>query len=68
MASPGQKRGGCGHLMAAFDSHSFCAQCYNKGKGSDPCITKQECAFCNVLTSEQLTQLATHSDKIKNEN
>ena len=26
MASPGQKCGGCGHLMVGFDSHSFCVR------------------------------------------
>ena len=26
IVSPVQKRGGCGHLMAAFDNHSFCAR------------------------------------------
>ena len=25
MSSPGQKRGNCGHAMASFDGHSFCA-------------------------------------------
>ena len=38
MASPGQKHRGCGHPMAAFDTHSFCAQSCDKGKGSDPCV------------------------------
>ena len=42
MASPGQKRGGCGHLMAGFDSHNYCAKSHNRGKGSDPCVEKPE--------------------------
>ena len=41
MASPGQKRGGCGHLMAGFDTHS-CARCRDKGKGKDPCVEKPD--------------------------
>ena len=31
MSSPGQKRGSCGHAMASFDGHSFCARCREKG-------------------------------------
>ena len=38
MASPGQKRGSCGHVMALFDSHSKCAHCREKGIGDDPCV------------------------------
>ena len=36
MASPGQKRGGCGHIMAGFDSHNYCVCCHDKGKGPTP--------------------------------
>ena len=50
MASPGQKRGACDHLMAGFDQHSCCARCCDKGQVSDPCVMKQECTFCNALT------------------
>ena len=42
MASPGHKRGSCGHLMAGFDTHSFFACCRNKGKGQDPCVEKPD--------------------------
>ena len=38
MSSPGQKRGGCGHVMVSFDGHSFCAICRDKRKGKDPCV------------------------------
>ena len=67
MASPGEKRGGCGHLMAGFDAHNYCARCRNKGKGHDPCVEKpdSDCKFYNVLTSDQKAQLSTLSDKIK---
>ena len=27
MASSGQKKGGCGHIMASFDTHIRCAHC-----------------------------------------
>ena len=37
MASPGEKRGLCGHLMAGFDKHSYYARCQDK-KGSDPVL------------------------------
>ena len=33
MASPGQKRGSCGHVLALFDSHSKYARCREKGIG-----------------------------------
>ena len=70
MSSPGQKRGSCGHAMASFDGHSFCARCRDKGKGEEPCISNKEttdCKFCNSLTPEQRMQLATPSYKIKKE-
>ena len=70
MSSPGQKRGSCGHAMASFDRHSFCARCRDKGKGEEPCIANKEtadCKFCNSLTPEQRMQLATPSYKIKKE-
>ena len=66
MASPGQKRGGCGHLMAGFDSHSFCTRCRDKGKGPDPCISDKDCNSCNILTADQHLQLSTPSYEIKN--
>ena len=33
MASPGRKRGSCGHVLALFDSHSKYARCREKGIG-----------------------------------
>ena len=33
MSSQGQKRGNCGHAMASFDGHAFCAH-REKGKGA----------------------------------
>ena len=70
MSSPGQKRGSCGHAMASFEEHSYSARCRDKGKGEEPCISNKEttdCKFCNVLTPEQRTQLATPSYKLKKE-
>ena len=70
MSSPGLKRGSCGHAMASFDGHSFCARCRDKGKGEEPCVANKEtadCKFCNPLTPEQRMQLATPSYKIKKE-
>ena len=70
MSSPGQKRGSCGHAMASFDGHSYCACCRDKEKGEEPCISNKEtvdCKFCNALTPEQRTQLATPSYKLKKE-
>ena len=69
MSSPGQKRGNCGHAMASFDGHSFCARCREKGKGKDTCVESPtiDCKFCNLLTPEQKAQLATPSYKLKKE-
>ena len=55
MSSPSQKHGSCGHIMASFDSHCFCTRCREKGKGSDPCITK-DCNSCSILSEEQRLQ------------
>ena len=65
MASPSQKRGGCGHLMAEFDSHSSCVRCRKKGKWPDPCVSKSDCNLCNVLNSDQRLQLSAPSYKRK---
>ena len=67
MSSPGQKHGGCGHLMAGFDTHSFCARCREKCKGPDPCVSKNDCHACNILTEDQRLQLSTPSYRIKKE-
>ena len=58
MASPGQSRGLCGHIMAGFDKHSVCARCRDKKKGEDPCIKDKPCSHCDLLTEEQKLQLA----------
>ena len=55
--------------MASFDGHSFCARCRDKKKGEDPCVKSPEskCSFCDILTPEQLLQLATPSYRLKTE-
>ena len=65
MASPGQKWGACGHLMAGFDKHANCARCIDKSKGSDPCVNNEDCLHCNLMTSEQQLQLSTPHQKKK---
>ena len=70
MSSPGQRRGSCGHAMANFDSHAFCARCREKGKGSDDCVKNPQstdCKICNAFCEEQRLQLATPSYRIKKE-
>ena len=52
-------RGGCGHVMASFDQHSFCARCREKDTS--------QCKFCLALTPEQLAQISTPSYKLKKE-
>ena len=68
--SSGQRRGGCGHAMANFDSHAFCARCRKKGKGTDDCVKNlntSDCKICNAFSEEQCLQLATPSYRIKKE-
>ena len=67
MSSPSQKHGSCGHIMASFDSHCFCARCREKGKGSDTCISHLDCNACNSLTEEQRIQLSMPSYRLKKE-
>ena len=67
MSSPAQKHGSCGHIMASFDSHNFCARCREKGKGSDPCVLKNDCNSCNILSEDQRVQLSTPSYRLKKE-
>ena len=67
MASPGQRKGACGHIMASFDTHSHCARCRDKGLGEDPCVSKLPCEYCDLLTPEQVIQLATPTYKLRKE-
>ena len=67
MSSPGQKRGSCGHIMALFDNHKKCVRCHEKGVGGDPCVKKQDCQICKVLTPSQILQLATPTYKARKE-
>ena len=59
MASPGQRRGTCGHARAIFDNHTKCARCRDKGLSQDACIEKKDCVICNNFIAEQNLQLAT---------
>ena len=67
MASPGQRKGACGHIMASFDKHSRCARCREKGHGDDPCVQNLQCDFCSVLTPEQVLKLSTPTYKLRKE-
>ena len=67
MASPGQRKGACGHIMASFDLHSRCARCRDKSLGDDACVKKLPCEFCELLTPEQGLQLSTPTYKIRKE-
>ena len=69
MASPSQRRGGCGHMMAGFDQHSVCARCRDRKKGSDPCVETPPaaCMHCDSLSAEQKEQLSTPLYKLKKE-
>ena len=69
MSSPGHKRGNCGHAMASFDGHSFCARCHDMKKVTDTCVETPtaDCKFCLLLTPEQKAQFSTPSYKLKKE-
>ena len=62
MASPGQKKGACGHIMASFDKHSRCARCREKGQGDDPCVqtpsvkTGNLIQICDLITAKKNTE------------
>ena len=59
MASPGQKRGLCAHLMAGFNSHAHCPHGRDKDQGNDPCVKNNDCKFCNSLSQDQKVPFAT---------
>ena len=71
MASPGslkgQRRGTCGHAMAAFDLHEKCARCREKKIGDDPCVKGQICVICEGFSEAQCDSLVTPSYKIRKE-
>ena len=67
MASPGQRRGVCGHMMAGFDLHERCARCRDKGLGSDNCVKKRPCNHCDSLTEQQRGMLSTPQYQIRKE-
>ena len=70
MSSPGQRRRGCGHVMANFDWHSYCARCCEKNKGKDLCVENKDtttCKFCLALTPDQIARISTPSYKLKKE-
>ena len=68
-SASGQKRGICGHAMASFDPHEWCARCREKVTGSDPCVRGEEpCKYCVVLTPEQILKLSIPKYKIRKEN
>ena len=63
MASPGQRRGSCGHVMAGFDLHKKCARCRDKKVGDDPCVKGQDCDLCDKLSDSQKGMLCPCSTK-----
>ena len=67
MASPGQRRGTCGHARALFDSHTKCARCHEKGVGSDACVEKKPSSICDGFSEEQKLQLSTPKYRVHKE-
>ena len=64
MASPGQRRGSCGHVMAGFDLHKKCDRCRDK-KVDDPCVKGQDCEICDSFSDSQRGMLATPQYQIR---
>ena len=65
MASPGQRRGVCRHMMAGFDQHQRCARCRDKKLGSDRCVEGKQCYICDHLTDQQRSMLSTPQYQIR---
>ena len=65
MASLGQRRGSCGHVMAGFDLHKKCARCRDKKFGDDPCVKDKDCSVCDNLTEVQKSMLSTPQYQIR---
>ena len=65
MASPGQRRGNCGHIMAGFDGHKKCARCREKKLGDDPCVKDQVCSICDSFSEQQRSMHSTPQYKIR---
>ena len=65
MASPGQRRGNCGHIMAGFNGHKKCARCREKKLGDDPCVKDLVCSICNAFSDQQRSMLSTPQYKIR---
>ena len=66
MASSGQIRGSCCHLMAGFDMHDKCARCRDKGLGNDPCIVGGAiCSICDSFSTVQCEMLALPQYQIR---
>ena len=63
----GQRRGSCGHVMAAFDLHKKCARCHDKGIGDDPCVKDKQCSVCDSFSDEQRKLISTPSYRIRKE-
>ena len=69
MASPGelkgQRKGSCGHIMAASDQHEKCARCREKGLGQDSYVIGNNCVICEGFSELQKEKLSTPSYKIR---
>ena len=65
MASPGQRCGSCGHVMAGFDLHRKCARCRDKKLGDDLCVQGKVCTLCDNLTDSQRSMLSAPEYQIR---
>ena len=65
MASPGefkgQRRGACGHIMAAFDMQERCARFGDKMSDQDPYVQDKPCSICDNFSDSRRETLLTPS-------
>ena len=53
-----QKKGGCGYIMASFDTHIKCDHCHDKGSRNNHCVLGTEnCHVYRLLTPGQHQKL-----------
>ena len=46
----------------------FVSEESDKSEASNPCVAKEDCSFCKVLTSDQCAQLATPNYNLRRKN
>ena len=68
MASSGQKRGSCGHIMAVFDGDKKYAQCGEKGVGERALAFLNPARIVTSLNTRRICLLPQHPKYVKKRN